>query len=111
MSYTKTDTTLTDILKNQAVVTAHHCPLAVLVMVTWFCVRFLHMLCQMAENEGEGLAGEAGVFPSLLPDNAPSAAWGACATNFLPIVGRKGRANTQRERERETDGEKWADWK
>lgn len=33
------------------------------------------MLCQMAENEGVELAGEAGVFPSLLPDNAPSGAW------------------------------------
>lgn len=32
------------------------------------------MLCQMAENEGVELAGEAGVFPSLLPDNAPSGA-------------------------------------
>lgn len=30
------------------------------------------MLCQMAENEGVEFAGEAGVFPSLLPDNAPS---------------------------------------
>lgn len=30
------------------------------------------MLCQMAENEGVALAGEAGVFHSLLPDNAPS---------------------------------------
>lgn len=35
---------------------------------------FLHMLCQMAENEGVEFAGEAGVFPSLLPDNAPSGA-------------------------------------
>ena len=32
------------------------------------------MLCQMAENEGVALAGEAGVFPSLLPDNTPSGA-------------------------------------
>lgn len=28
----------------------------------------------MAENEGVEFAGEAGVFPSLLPDNAPSGA-------------------------------------
>lgn len=34
----------------------------------------LHMLCQMAENEGVEFAREAGVFPSLLPDNAPSGA-------------------------------------
>lgn len=47
-------------------------PAAVLVTVTWFCVCLLHMLCQMAENEGVELAGEAGVFHSLLPDNAPS---------------------------------------
>lgn len=30
------------------------------------------MLCQTAEDEGEQLAGEAGVSHSLLPDNAPS---------------------------------------
>lgn len=31
-----------------------------------------HMLCQTVEDEGEELAGEAGVSHSLLPDNAPS---------------------------------------
>lgn len=42
----------------------------------------------MAENEGLQLAGEAGVFPSLLPDNAPSAAGGAAAatTDSLPTA-------------------------
>lgn len=50
-------------------------PTAVLVTVTWFCMCILHMLCQTAENEGVEFSGEAGVFPSLLPDNAPSGAW------------------------------------
>lgn len=49
-------------------------PTAVLVTVTWFCMCVLHMLCQTAENEGVEFDGEAGVFPSLLPDNAPSGA-------------------------------------
>lgn len=39
------------------------------------------MLCQMAENEGVEFSGEAGVFPSLLPDNAPSGAW-----ELLPLT-------------------------
>lgn len=42
------------------------------------------MLCQMAENEGVEFAGEAGVFHSLLSDNAPSGAGGAAATDSLP---------------------------
>lgn len=54
--------------------TACHPAAAVLVTVTCLCMCFLHMLCQMAENEGVALAGEAGVFPSLLPDNTPSGA-------------------------------------
>lgn len=37
-----------------------------------FCVSSPHMLCQTAEDEGEELAGEAGVSYSLLADNAPS---------------------------------------
>lgn len=49
-------------------------PAAVLVTVTWFCMCMLHMLCQMASNERVEFIGEAGVFPSLLPDNAPSGA-------------------------------------
>lgn len=38
----------------------------------------------MAENEGLEFAGEAGVFPSLLPDNAPSGAGELLATDSLP---------------------------
>lgn len=59
----------------------------------------LHMLCQVAENEGVELAGEAGVFPSLLPDNAPSGVGKAAAIDSLPTVGG---TNTRRE----ADGEK-----
>lgn len=57
--------------KCQAFATAPS-PAAVLVMVTWARMCLLHMLCQMAENKRVELAGEAGVFHSLLPDNAPS---------------------------------------
>lgn len=58
-------TSQTNTLQYLASLTIWHRPLL-------FCSRSLglHMLCQMAENEG--VAGEAGVFHSLLPDNAPS---------------------------------------
>lgn len=68
---TKHDTPLTDALQRQAFVSL---PTAVLVTVTWFRMCLLHMLCQTAENEGVELGREAGVFPSLLPDYAPSGA-------------------------------------
>lgn len=60
-----------------------------------------HMLCQMAENEGVEFVGEAGVFPSLLPDNAPSG-----AGELLPACHRLP-ANWGTNTRREADREKW----
>lgn len=73
-------------------------PTAVLVTVTWFCMCILHMLCQMAENEGVEFAGEAGVFPSLLPDNTPSG-----VGELLPRLPANWGTNTRRE----DDRKKW----
>lgn len=41
------------------------------------------------KNEGVEFDGEAGVFPSLLPDNAPSGEGGAAATDALPMLHRR----------------------
>lgn len=64
------------------------------------------MLCQMAENERVELAGEAGVFPSLLPDNAPSGTGDSCRHRLPANWGEQTLAV-------EADREKWdgaGDW-
>lgn len=73
MSYIKHDTSLTNTAL-PSICNWMPPTTAVLVTVTCFRMCIMHMLCQMAENEGVAFAGEAGVFPSLLPDNAPSGA-------------------------------------
>lgn len=72
--------------KRQAFVTVAS-PAAVLVMATWVCMCLLHMSCQMAENKRVELAGGAGAFHSLRPDNAPSGVGELLASPDSPPTG------------------------